>query len=96
MDILAHRKCSVLLFPRKYHNYNENLRIGNIFFVNSPKRKKGPFNTIIILYSVCPRIVQQLLKQTVFRQYVVLTVTCGWRTKARIYRFAILKLCQML
>ena len=44
MDILEHSKCSVLLLSRKYHNYNENLPIWNIFFnfVNLPKREKVP------------------------------------------------------
>ena len=46
LDILEHGKCSVLLFPHKYHNYNENLQIWTILlnFVNLPKSEKAPFN----------------------------------------------------
>ena len=44
-DIFEVGKCWVLLCQHKYHNYNENLRILNIFFnfVNLPKREKAPF-----------------------------------------------------
>ena len=54
IDILKHGKCSVLLFPHKFHNYNKNLRVLNNFlnFVNLPKREKAHFNCVLFVYKL--------------------------------------------
>ena len=45
MAKLEHDNCSVLLFPHKYYNYNENLQIKLFYFVNFPKLGNAPYIT---------------------------------------------------
>ena len=58
IDILEHGKCSVLSFPHKYHNYNENLRI--FFFSN------------LTIYRIVKRPLIKSLYSTVFLGRLVL------------------------